>query len=643
MTLPQESSKRQKLNEETSSFGKPVAGQLWESYRNFLDSLSGEESNDTSGDIDELYELIELSKKYVAKQSVSNDAPERWDSIVDLLPILVSVAYFHLAESAIAEYLHPNGNTEKQAQKVQSLLVESLEYYPKNAATWSMGANFGRMTHRLSISTARKWYERAANHASHLRKQSLQVLNDESVEDGTLKEWVELLMLNQLLGVEFEVDDELEATTNQEEIEDEDGDHADGDEDEEEDGHYSASAVEGTSRFMYSMLASMEGRHDDAMEHLRHFGFTHRLHPNVWNTSSSVVSKEIPTKAPLIFCPEAGILPQHLYAGMKRVFAPEAVYWRESNYIGRGYYSYFMDYIAGAAPRNIIEDLIVNHLLPRAKQVLSKEDGDSICGFEWWTHTRPIKANLGHNLHFDTDESLLAQDGRVTHPILSSILYLTGGSKTMEARSPGGATIILDQTPHSTEVSEHCWQGNPVDNSFLIFPGNLLHGVLPCPGKTQFNESKIQDNTVCLELWNDWKSPESNNPEKINRLTFMVGFWTRNVPETMKERHLYGPCGPLPPATNEHSWVQDISQGYTSDGVSSVDTSCEESIAAMITPTALPQVSPAWESIKPLDRESDDDQVLHAPHSIDHRFFVRGAPRCFYDSLFEEDGGGPCE
>jgi hypothetical protein len=637
MTSPKES-KRQKVNGV-----EEIASQLWESYSNFLDSLNGEESNDTSGDIDELHELIELSKSHVTKHALSSkdDGPSiQWGSVADLLPILVSVAYWHLAESAIAEYLHPNGSTEEQAQQIKSLLVESLEYYPKNAATWSMGANFGRMTDLLSLSTARKWYERAAEDASQLRTRGLEILNDESVEDGMLKEWIELLILNQVVGVEFEIDDDVEATTNQEEIEDEEED-VDGDEDDEAEGHYSASSVEGTSRFMYSMLASMEGKHDDVMKHLPHFGFTHRLHPNVWKTTSPMVSKEIPEKPPLIFCPDAGILPDHLYEGMKRVFAPGSAYWLESNYIGRGYYSYFMDFDAGISPRNIIEDVIVNHLLPRAKQMLSKEDGDSICGFEWWTHTRPIKANLGHNLHFDTDESLLAQDGKVTHPILSSVLYLTGGSGSMDDPSPGGTTIILNQTPHSMEVANHCWQGNPVDNSFLLFQGDRLHGVLPCPG-TSTEESEIQEHATLSELWNDWKSPEINNSKKISRLTFMVGFWTRNVPATMKERHLYGPCGPLPPSTSEHTWIQEISQGYSGDGNSARKS---EPSAATITPSALPQVSPAWQSIEPItttDSDDDDQAVLHVPKSIDHRFFVKGAPRCFYDSLFEKDSG-ECE
>ena len=113
----------------------------------------------------------------------------------------------------------------------------------------------------------------------------------------------------------------------------------------------------------------------------------------------------------------------------------------------------------------------------------------TICGFEWWAHTRPIQANLGHNLHFDTDESMLDTEEKVTHPILSSILYLTGGSEHVSS----GATIILDETPDSTTVGNTCYLGIPKDNTFLVFPGNRLHGVLPCRGIQKQDNGKTAD------------------------------------------------------------------------------------------------------------------------------------------------------
>jgi len=344
---------------------------------------------------------------------------------------------------------------------------------------------------------------------------------------------------------------------------------------------------------------------------------------------------------------------------MIKLFAPDAAFWRESDYSTRGYYSFFHEFNASdeRQPRNLIEEVILNHLLPRAQQCLDNmiesEDetvesngSTNICGFEWWAHTRPIQANLGHNLHFDTDESLLDQEGKITHPVLSSVLYLTGGND--QSSSPAGATIILDETPHSTTIGNNCWQGIPEDNTFLIFPGNRLHGVLPCSGIRNQHQEKTLDKGKPFqikELMNNWKNQKtlekSDAPELCSegpphRLTFMVGFWTRNVPASMKHRSLYGPCGPLPPATEEHTWASEIMQGYG-------DKNVKRPVAkTVMTATSLSHVSPAWEIIENkeeesgVDMSSETEPIPIIPHGIDHRFFVRDAPRCFSQSLFED-------
>lgn len=590
-----------------------LARKVWEHYRNYLDSLA----EDDLGDIDELQELIDLASPHVkAAASTGN----KWKTVTDLLPLLLSVSYYHLADVAIGQYLMQQQqvveDVQEQAEETQQLITKSLEFYPENAATWSMGANFGRMSHRLSLATARGWYERAVEFASKLRKPALEILDDESIEDPLVKEWVELLVLNHVLGVELEGDD-------------------DGDDEEEEneeneentDEEYSSSAVEATSRFMCSMLLSMEGQHDRALTHLKNFPLTHRLHPNVWAISDPP-SHAPATKAPLVFRPEQGILPEALCQPLMKLFAPTSAYWVQSDYSSRGYYSYFVDYENDMKPQNLLDDVIVNHLLPRAKQALSESEASEICGFEWWVHTRPIQANLGHNLHFDTDESMLAQEGKVTHPILSSVLYLTGGGED----DPAGATIILDQTPDSETVADCCWQSVPKDNSFMLFPGNLLHGVLPCPGH-QVNETQNGNKETDEQLIQGWKeAPTDEKSPKSNRLTLMVGFWTRNVPETMKERHLYGPCGPLPPATDEHTWVHEIAKGYENKSKGS------EKAEAIMPALSLSRVTPAWESIEP-DHKDAVVPPLIIPHAIDHRFFVKDAPQCFRNSLFEDREG----
>ena len=204
--------------------------------------------------------------------------------------------------------------------------------------------------------------------------------------------------------------------------------------------------------------------------------------------------------------------------------------------------------------------------------------------------------------------------------------FTTGGDDD----NKGGTTVILNQTPDSKEVADSAWLSVPKDNSFVLFPGNLLHGVLPCPGRSPADGKERTTAKSAKDLIRAWREPPKE--ETSNRLTFMVGFWTRNVVSSMKERRLYGPCGPLPPATDEHSWVSRISRGY--DKPSQAESTGRQS---EIRPSPLLKVSPAWEVIDHTEATTSQAESLEIPHSIDHRFFVRNAPECFRDSLFEDN------
>lgn len=588
-----------------------MASIAWDHYRNFLDS---QDDDNEEGDADELVELLEILEPRVARNLMDFD----FQTKTSMLPIVCSVAHCHLASSAINQTVDQQADTCKE---VWHHLKASLEYFSQNAATWSMGANFARMTQQASPAQVCAWYAKAAECASMLRSRALSLLEGLDEVSDDVKEWIELLLLNGIVGSEYVCDsddDEEEA-----QVESTDGMENEETEDiepKEENGYFSASTVEATSRFMAAMLLSTLGKHDQALQQLQRFHLTHRLHPNVWSNTTTTTDN-IPTKRtlPCTFAQEA--LPAPLYDRLCHALRPDASYWKESDYAHRGYYSYFFDI---DQPTNFIEDVIVHHLLLRAQQVLKNSGDDSkIVGAEWWPHTRPIQANLGHQLHFDTDEALLAQEGKITHPILSSVLYLTGNNSS-STESPAGATIVLDQTPDSTEVAQVAWRSVPRNNTYMVFPGNLLHGVLPCPGSSDDATYPVKD-TPSLQ-WDDSITTDQKN----HRLTFMVGFWTRRVPDTMKERRLYGPCGPLPPANDEHTWVKEIQDGYpkaTSD-MGSVDKF--ETIP-------LPKVSPAWERIVSEEIGEEVDPPLQLPRGIDHRFFVQGAPQCFRDSLFHKD------
>jgi hypothetical protein len=123
----------------------------------------------------------------------------------------------------------------------------------------------------------------------------------------------------------------------------------------------------------------------------------------------------------------------------------------------------------------------------------------------------------------------------------------------------------------------------------------------------------------------------------------MVGFWTRRVPDKMKNQRLYGPCGPMPPCTDEHTWAQEISKGYGKKKGGKKATKKSNKVAPKkdianndaLKVVPIPRVTPTWESFQ--TNASLEEQPLMIPRAIDHRFFVHSGSMCFRESLFEKD------
>eukprot|EP00884_Botryococcus_braunii_P016471 jgi/Botrbrau1/3507/Bobra.341_2s0036.1 len=99
-------------------------------------------------------------------------------------------------------------------------------------------------------------------------------------------------------------------------------------------------------------------------------------------------------------------------------------------------------------------------------------------GVEWWVQV--YQPGRGLAFHFDKDEKLFKNEGRMVHPIFSSILYLYGE----ETAPPLGATVVVDQVydAHRRRLVPSNPQRSallvPRANRFAIFDGRLAHGVL---------------------------------------------------------------------------------------------------------------------------------------------------------------------
>ena len=619
-----------KKTKKLSDLPDDVVELAWAHYRAFLDS-ENEVDMEEVADIDELHEVISLLSDHVSfqekefsidKLQIFCPKSNSFGSVRSLLPVLLSMVHLHIANYLISQGFMNNDTEDESNDSNPSLHLEkSLMYFPFNASSLSVLANYKRMNLKDSNEIICSIYEHANFNARVIRDFAISILdedNENSSGEDIYKEWVELIFLDGMTGVEYIGDDEGS--------EDDEGGENSVEKDEinrmEMEGaqecEYSTSDVESVSSFMAAMLHSTLGNHDKALEFLKKFNISHRIHPNVWEFSKGKESCDLQTVkgndvSKMDFEPRAfkgNVLPYHLYNRLCDIFCPKAAFWKESNYQNRGYYSFFNDLNddVKSNPANIIEDIVVNYLLPLVEKEIPTST-KKIVGFEWWTHTRPLSANLGHQLHFDTDEALLDKEKELTHPIVSSVLYLTG-NKTRKCQT-AGSTIVFDQSPESNEVASKAYVSHAFDNSFMIFPGNCLHGVLPCPG-----------------------SDETNPDNTVERLTLMVGFWTRRVPDNIDDKKLYSPCSPLPPVSNEHSWVKDIKDKYPKAAISNDMESCSHPCTTES--ISLPFVTPAWERIE-IDEKICKQSSIPIPNSLDHRYFVHGAPHCFRDSLYKDE------
>ena len=116
-----------------------------------------------------------------------------------------------------------------------------------------------------------------------------------------------------------------------------------------------------------------------------------------------------------------------------------------------------------------IEHNVVERLLLRLWPLLGRPD---LTSCEWWVHQRAAGRCWGHELHFDVEERTMELTGRVVHPAISSVVYLS---------EHGDPTIVLDETIDKPLGAQRVFAAHPRERSFLAFDGRLLHGVLPGP------------------------------------------------------------------------------------------------------------------------------------------------------------------
>jgi hypothetical protein len=103
---------------------------------------------------------------------------------------------------------------------------------------------------------------------------------------------------------------------------------------------------------------------------------------------------------------------------------------------------------------------------------LQVSEGIAFSGVEWWIRSRP--ATEPQHFHFDKDEFLLRETGKVVCPAASMVLYLdgTGGPTIISSRACSDIGRLELAAPRELAIIK------PEANKLLWFPGNLSHAVL---------------------------------------------------------------------------------------------------------------------------------------------------------------------
>ena len=158
------------------------------------------------------------------------------------------------------------------------------------------------------------------------------------------------------------------------------------------------------------------------------------------------------------------------------------------------------------APARLLFEQVIQHL----RSVVPR--GHEFIGAEWWV--RATTTDTGFPFHFDRDEGIRSS---IVSPGLASILYLSNA---------GGPTLILDATPSRIAAPTAAIAVDPRPGRFAMFPGSLLHGVLP------------------------------GRPGRWPRVTMLVNWW-RSVPRMER--------APAPPDATPASrrWRLDQQRGRT--------------------------------------------------------------------------------
>jgi tetratricopeptide (TPR) repeat protein len=498
------------------------------------------------------------------------------DTPLPAAPLMESVAHNALGELLLDEAYAVRGKVDKAAlARARVEFNTALSIFPENPSALLSLAVLDRDAGRLEDSL------KSTALAAALPVDAVRL----AVEQGTSPDWVELLILDPL-----QVCVPLAASRQ-------------------------------------TTLLFTLGRYPEAQASLRRFGLGYSISPQVWDVACGRSAGSRPEQPPCRVYPNA--VPPELHERLLAGFSPRAPYWDENDYDQSEYFSWWFD--VKSEPKTAVEELILE-LLPLTER-------DDIIGAEWWVHTRPVSGgDIGHQLHFDTDERTLENTGRIMHPAFGSVVYLSGqGSTDGKPHTRGGSTVIFDQTPSAEKFAERAWIMHPQDRAFMLFSGDRLHGVLPSMPESQPSSTEGSEDAKepAVKRAKTDIVPDQLEDEGQNRLTLLIGWWNSTKFDEPDDGSTAGAryFGARAAAPPDVEWPKHLKPGKRgTSGEWARGVVCDNNLVSLATS--------AWEAVPGSPAKNPE---LELPRANDQRFYAN-APTDFINRMMEEHRGeGSCE
>lgn len=255
-----------------------------------------------------------------------------------------------------------------------------------------------------------------------------------------------------------------------------------------------------TAKQLLALLLCQDGRLADACKFLQALGHTWRLAKHVLKyplpppVSPGIEGTKVSSADKLAQAFDSA-LPEPILAHLRHVFRSDGLFWREHNYDlatnsarDVGYFSYQFPLCPGSmpvpgtpvqvppqAPPRVSIEAIVLELHRLACHAFPQVVRASVA--EWWVHTRVHSS--GHQLHYDSDETVTEAGGAPRHPLASAVLYLDEDDP--DGLPTGGPTLVTNQRLGGGLATEGylCY---PRAGRLCVFDAQYLHGVLPGRG-----------------------------------------------------------------------------------------------------------------------------------------------------------------